>query len=148
MKYSRKWIYIRCVMLLLFCVGGWFSVSWWHLGYLDAWLVKFHYEIAAFSTFATFVIVSLLVLTYWNPKEELRAPSWRRNPFERGQILVGVHAGALNAIFYGIGCLAKERIFFPSHSFWQLPLFVGVGMWIGVRGCTIVFRRILGHPPN
>lgn len=138
-----KWFYGRWVTLLLSFGGGLVLATPHDSDYLHPASLKFIFEILAFGAFSVFFLVSLRVINSNKYQNGLYRPSWRRNPFERGQVLVNFHLGALVFIAYALGCVTKAMFIGPQSFFWEIPIFFGLGVWIGARASMIIYRNEL-----
>jgi len=138
-----KWFYIRWVTLLLTYGSGLVLATPYDPDYLNSAPLKFIFEMLAFGIFSTFLLVSFRVMKSSKYENGLYRPSWSRNPFARGQVLVNFHLGALVFMTYALGCVTKTIFIGPQSFFWEIPFFFGLGVWIGARVCMFVYRNEL-----
>lgn len=95
--------------------------------------------------------VSLLFvvwLQFINPRSAAvwRYPRWGINPFMFSEPLQFFHLAAFVCLAQGLGFLIKLGMtrtpVFPEAL---IGLIMGVGMLLGLRLCTVVFRRKMAH---
>lgn len=67
-------------------------------------------------------------------------PSWFQNPFAFNQPLQTFDSGSYDAMALGVGSLVVGLLSVPANWAWELPMSIGLGVWIGVRLCMVAFR--------
>ena len=82
-----------------------------------------------------------------NDQREWYRPSWFKNPFAFNQPLQTFDSGAYDAMALGAGSLVAGLLSAPINWAWELPMSIGLGLWIGVRFCLVIFKnRIVEWP--
>jgi hypothetical protein len=95
-----------------------------------------------------FSLLFVIWLQYINPRSApvWRYPEWKINPFKLSEPLQFFHLGAFVCLAQGIGFLVKLAItrtpVFPEAL---IGVIMGAGTLLGVRLCTLVFRKKMGH---
>ena len=136
---ANKWTYIR---LLIVAVGVLSSASTPSLWSAAAPPIPW-WSIPIILLVMPFALLHTVRLQARNPRSasKWRYPSWHVNPFLLKEPLQFYHLAAFFCI--GVGSSACVLVLFVKDSLTPVPFFVlstGVGMWLGVRLCPIVFR--------
>jgi hypothetical protein len=131
MNGRKIWVLVRVGSLLLIACYAYLSPLPEHRDFLHPAPWKFLLEIGAFALFGVPMVISLSRLA--KHSEDLRRPSWFINPLSVMQPLVFFDFGALCVVAYGLGCAATQFWRGPSNWFWEIPVTLGVGAWLGVR---------------
>lgn len=96
--------------------------------------------------FGIFGLQFVLAIQFMNKKyaESWEPPSWSENPFQTKQPIQFFHLGAW--VCLGSSVVSVLQTWFNSPKFILdalMPLFIGVGLWIGVHLSRVLFRRKL-----
>jgi hypothetical protein len=139
----NAWTVIRVV--LIGAIGYW---TYFRDTYSTAPITLPWWSLALFLCLPPLVMP--LIVAYWlaGDRFQLRRPSWRRNPFVGADPLQNAHLAAYCCLACGTIWLfyALTSSVRPSLGRAPLPiaLFIaGVGCWLSVRLCLILFRSHL-----
>ena len=96
---------------------------------------SFPWLIAGFSLFAVVMLVGMQAINPWSEGRWMR-PTLYANPLRFVAPLQTFYMGALCAMAAGVGYFVLGIFDAAVRWFWELPLSVGVGAWLGVRLCV------------
>lgn len=96
---------------------------------------SFPWLIAGISLFAVVMPVGMQSINPWS-KERWMRPTLHMNPLRFDEPLQTFYMGALYAMAAGVGYFVLGIFDAAVRWFWELPLSVGVGVWLGVRLCV------------
>lgn len=137
---NTSWKYFRIIALCTSCVAGLLLPRPEGGDYIHSASLFFALELIAISMMMVFALVSLRVLRSSAHDEPLRLPYWRENPLASGQLLATYDAASINIMGYALGCMTMELLQAPVTYFWQIPVFLGAGGWLGVRLSIFIYR--------
>jgi hypothetical protein len=101
---------------------------------------SFPWLIGGFSLFAVVILVGMQAINPWSEGRWMR-PTLYTRPLRFDEPLQTFYMGALCAMAAGVGYLVLGRFDASVRWLWELPLSVGVGVWLGVRLCIWGFPK-------
>lgn len=139
MEPGTTWLYIRITIVAIGTISG--------ILYALSSSIAIHFDLLDGLLVVILVPLGLLILIAFqavNPfaARVWREPSWLINPFLFTEPLQFFHLAAFHFLAGGIGAL----LIFPFKGLYAasvaMPLLsAGIGAWIGVRLCMVVFRK-------
>lgn len=73
-------------------------------------------------------------------------PSWFENPFGLDRRVSLFEASSYYVLAVGVSSAVFELRAVPRTWAWELPVAIGVGLWLGCRLCLVVFRTKFAEP--
>lgn len=139
MKNSRKiWLTVRIVLILLaFAQSSSFIDSFSGDFSKAAW--PFFFEIIGIAAISVFAITSFLLPNGASGEKWLR-PSWFINPLNVRQVLILFDFASYYLLSLGLGCLVFGLLRNPPNWVWEIPLSIGVGVFLGVHTVLLFFK--------
>jgi hypothetical protein len=136
MKGNRNlWLAVRIVLILLaFAQSNSFIDSFSGDFSKAAW--PFFFELIAIAAISVFAIVSFLLPSKASGEKWLR-PSWFINPLNIRQVLILFDFASYYLLSLGIGCLVFGLLRNPPNWVWEIPLSIGVGVFLGVHALLL-----------
>jgi hypothetical protein len=137
MEYKNFWLIFRIVTLLTSAfqaqslstsMEGDFSKANWATFFI----------LIGFSAFGIYFATSIQTINRFSPPQWDK-PSWYSNPFKFGQPLSAFDLASYCLLIIGIISAFFGMKSSPPSYAWEIPLSAGIGAWIGVRICLMVF---------
>ena len=141
---ANVWLVVRVLLLVL----GMLSVS----SFVPGPQSPFHGGsitlLLVFFVFGVISMVFILGLQAINPRSAMvwAKPDWHANPFSLKQPLQFFHMSAYYLITAGVGASVLTYIKHLTGLEPLLPIVLGVGVLVGLRFCTLLYRRKFSEP--
>ena len=72
-------------------------------------------------------------------------PTWFENPFGIDRPVSMFDAGSYYMLAAGLSGAVLELRATPRTWAWELPLSIGIGLWLGAKCCTMLFVNASNH---
>ncbi|TDN64963.1 hypothetical protein C8D83_10234 [Halothiobacillus neapolitanus] len=141
----ESWQYFRIIAFCISYLAGLVLPRPVNSDYMHSSTMFFALELIAISMTMVFALVSLRVLRSGAHDEPLRLPNGCENPFASGQLLSTYDAASVNIMGYALGCMTMELLETPVTYYWQIPILLGAGVWLGVRLSVFVYRSEISN---
>lgn len=143
---TKKWLWLT-VRLMLIVVG--LIQGPWLRDSLDAHNIReaswtFAIELTAIVIGGVIFVVGLQAFRHV-PGREWPRPSWFDNPFGRDRWVPLFDAISYYMLAAGLSCAAFELREMPRTWAFEIPISIGVGLWVGSRACLVLFRQHFGQ---
>lgn len=139
MEFNNRWLYVRIAIIVLSFFSAQFSAMPQHPDFMQPAPWYFPLAIAGFMAFGVpFVLVSQTLSN--GSSEKWQRPSWFLPPFSYKQPLVSFDMTAYCIIAYGLSSAMVGLSNIPSDWSWEIYVSAGIGVRIGVRLCTFIYR--------
>ncbi len=143
---GKRWLYVRVFSVASSIPVG-FLAAWYDVG-PDTAESQMVFCVVALP-FPLVALPLLLSIQTLNPllRRKWSRPSWFSNPYTLRDPLQGFHLDAFAFMAFGFGALLT----LPFVGFSVLPFaiglaLIGVGTWLGVRLCMVLFRWKMEDP--
>jgi hypothetical protein len=137
MEVSSRWLFVRIGTLILIVCYSALGPEPQHPDFLHPAPLKFLLVLFGVAVVGTTAVVSFMAK---RRDENLWRPSWFVSPFAFGQPYNCYDFASLCILVYGMGFGAAQLIADVPNWFWEIPLTIGIAVWLSVRAA------MLGNP--
>lgn len=133
-----NWTFIRIALLVIAAVFAPFTLSRVNGDFSHPSILFF----LGMTGFGIFSVIFSIGIQYKNPRmnESWIKPSFSDNPFKNKQPLQVFNISAELFMALGIGGVFWGMFSQPVTYVWEIPLALGIGIWIGVRMCISLYK--------
>ena len=128
---TRVWLIVRIGLVVASAVVPWIQGVPQDPDYVHPAPYYFPLMLAAITVLGISFVLAMNGLN--GKRDAWSRPSWLRCPFRADQPLDFFHFAAWCMISYAAGCFISSLGADSPNWFWEIPLAVGVGMWLGIR---------------